>query len=149
MSSTYIRQTALYTVPSLLLSTLHIAYASMDLRVPSDAEYDLTRQSGQILDIECEICSDVFLTKHSSKIQLLLFSAENGVGISKLQDHYASSSEYVDSGSLMDRDEVFKLFFRSEFRDYHLPDTTCTDELQDDEKDEALHGYFNKGKMLP
>ena len=105
MSSAHMTQTAIWIGPRLLLSTLHIHHWIQGL--PSNEECDLVRKTGQTFDVESEICSQV-LSLHSPKVQLLEFSAEDDIGIFKLQDQYPPREDFVNPNWLMERDEAYE-----------------------------------------
>ena len=105
MSSAYMTQTAIWVGPRLLLSTLHLHPWVQGL--PSNEECDLVRKSGQTFDVETEICSQV-LSVHSPKVQLVEFSAEDDIGIFKLQDCYPPRSDWVSPDWLMERDDAYR-----------------------------------------
>ena len=105
MSSAYMTQTAIWIGPRLLLSTLHLRHWIQGL--PSNEECELVRQSGQTFDVETEICSQV-LSAHSPKVQLVEFSAEDDIGIFKLQGGYSPRSDWVSPDWLMERDEAYR-----------------------------------------
>lgn len=105
MSSTHMTQTAIWIGPRLLLSTLHLHQWIQGY--PSNEECDLLRKTGQTFDVESEICSQI-LSIFSPKVQLLEFSAEEDIGIFKLQDHYPPRSDYVNPDWLLERDEVYE-----------------------------------------
>jgi hypothetical protein len=48
------------------------------------------------------------LSIFSPKVQLLEFSAEDDIGIFKLQDHYPPRSDYVNPDWLLECDEVYE-----------------------------------------
>jgi len=105
MSSAHMTQTAIWIGPRLLLSTLHFHHWVQGL--PSNEECDLVRKTGQTFDVETEICSQ-FLSVHSPKVQLLEFSAEDDIGIFKLQDRYPPRSDWVNPDWLMERDDAYR-----------------------------------------
>ena len=105
MSSAHMTQTAVWIGPRLLLSTLHFHHWVQGL--PSNEECELFRKSGQTFDVETESCSQV-LSTHSPKVQLLEFSAEDDIGIFKLQDCYPPRSDWVSPNWLMERDDAYR-----------------------------------------
>ncbi|KAK3172998.1 hypothetical protein OEA41_006326 [Lepraria neglecta] len=105
MSSAHMTQTAIWVGPRLLLSTLHLHHWVQAL--PSNEECDLVRKTGQTFDVESESCSHV-LSVHSPKVQLLQFSAEDDIGIFKLQDCYPPRSDWVNPDWLMERDDAYR-----------------------------------------
>ena len=104
MSGKYMTQSGLWVGPRLLLSTLHIH--TFVQGIPSRGECELIRQSGQTFDVESEISSQV-LSTHSPKVQLLDFSAEDDIGIFRLQDSFTPRENFVDPEWLMERNEVY------------------------------------------
>ena len=105
MSSANMTQTAIWIGPRLLLSTLHFHHWIQGL--PSNEECELVRKTGQTFDVETEIRSEI-LSVHSPKVQLLEFSAENDIGIFKLQDRYPPRSDWASPDWLMERDDAFR-----------------------------------------
>ena len=104
MSSAHMTQTATWIRPRLLLSTLHLHHWVQGL--PSNEECELVRNTGQTFDVETEYCSQV-LSVQSPKVQLLELSAEDDIGIFKLQDRYPPRSDWVSPDWLMERDNAY------------------------------------------
>ena len=104
MSSTQMTQTAIWVGPRVLLSALHLYHWVQG--VPSTEECDLVRKTGQVFNVESEICSQV-LSSHSPKVQLVEFSIEDDIGIFKLQDCYPPRPDWVDPDWLLDRDDAY------------------------------------------
>ena len=104
MSGSTMTQSALWIGPRLLLSTLHIHTWVQGF--PSEEECKLLHQSGTTFDVETEISSQV-LGKFSPKVRLIVWSAENDVGIFQLLPQFASQTEYINIDWLMEPEELY------------------------------------------
>lgn len=104
MSSKVMTQSAIWIGPRLLLSTLRFRHWIKGQ--PTHEGCDLVRKTNETFSVESEICSLV-LSEFSPKVQLIEYSAEHGIGIYRLQDHYSSRTEYGDPDWLVECDEDF------------------------------------------
>lgn len=110
LQSRKMSQSALWVGPRFLISALHLF--NWPGNVPTTQQCELLRLDGTTFHVESEITSSI-LSSNSPKVQLIAFSAENDLGVFKLQDQYPPSSDWIDLDLLMDRDEAAQMNIRS------------------------------------